>query len=285
MNKSIVKTGVLLLMISLGTQVLAQGLKPAQRTVVNPPLAKGKFHLYLLVGQSNMAGRGYPEAIDTTPNVRVLRLNKAGQWEIAKDPVHFDKSAAGVGPGLEFAKTLANQDPSVTIGLIPCAVGGSGIDFWKAGTYYPATKTNPYDDAIARAREAMQSGTLKGILWHQGESDSGPAKSAEYADKLTKLIASFRKDLDAPNVPFVAGQLPDFQIHQQDSTGKAKVNPYAIKVNEAIAGLKGRVKNYSFITADSTADRGDHLHFNAESARLMGRRYARQIQELTKKSK
>jgi hypothetical protein len=284
-SMGIKKAGMLLLLIGLAGNLFAQGLKPLQRVVVQPPPVKAKFHLYLLIGQSNMAGRGYPEAVDTTANVRVLRLNQAGQWEIAKDPIHFDKSVAGVGPGLEFGKAMAEADPTVTIGLIPCAVGGSGIDVWKAGAFYAATKTKPYDDAIARGKTAKQSGTLMGIIWHQGESDSSPQKSVAYADNLTAVIASLRADLQAPNVPFVAGQLPDFQIHQQDSTGKAKVNNGAIKVNEAVASLKGLVKNYAFVTAEGTDHRGDHLHFNAVSARLMGRRYAKQMLELQKQKK
>ncbi|RZK15243.1 MAG: hypothetical protein EOO56_23260 [Hymenobacter sp.] len=72
----------------------AQSLKPRQRVVVAPPARKEKFRLYLLIGQSNMAGRGYVEAPDTVPNRRVLRLNPAGQWEVAKDPLHFDKPGA-----------------------------------------------------------------------------------------------------------------------------------------------------------------------------------------------
>ena len=91
-------------------------------------------------------------------------------------------------------------------------MGGSAIAFWQPGAFYPATKTHPYDDALARARAAMQTGTLAGIIWHQGESDSNPAGSEAYAQNLTELIARLRQDLQAPNVPFVAGRLPAFQM-------------------------------------------------------------------------
>src|SRR5689334_23319089 len=81
-----------------------------------------KFHLFLLVGQSNMAGRGVVDTSDTTPHDRVLMLNKAGEWTPAVDPLHFDKPIAGTGLGKTFATILAEADPGITIGLIPAAV-------------------------------------------------------------------------------------------------------------------------------------------------------------------
>jgi hypothetical protein len=270
---------LMMLSVSIGT-VCAQKTKPIIRQVVEAPLNKQKFHLYLLIGQSNMAGRGVVEPQDTLPNRKVLRLNEKNQWEIAKDPVHFDKSVAGVGPGLTFGKIMADQDTTVTIGLIPCAVGGSGIDFWKEGAFYNATKTYPYDNAIGRTKEAMRSGTIKGIIWHQGESDSNPAKSIVYGQKLKQLIEALRGDLYAPLLPFVAGQLPDYQIEKKDSLGVEHVNSAAVAVNKAIADLQ--IGNYAFISAKNTSDIGDHTHFTASSARLMGRRYAEAMIKLNK---
>ena len=255
----------------------AQKIQPLLRQKVMPPVSKNHFHLYLLAGQSNMAGRGYPGAVDTTGNIRVLRLNKEGEWEIAKDPLHFDKQAAGVGPGLQFGKMMADADTAVVIGLIPCAVGGSAISYWKKGAFYPATQTHPYDDAIARTETAMRSGTLKGILWHQGEADSNKEQSSSYEDNLRSLINTFRTDLAVPGVPFIAGELPDFQIYRQDSTGNNTINVYAIQVNKAIAHLEKSVTNYGFVSAKNTSHRGDHLHFDAESARLMGERFAKRM--------
>jgi len=261
-------------------QVEAQRVRPKERKIVQPPANKTKFHLFLLVGQSNMAGRGYTEAVDTLVHPHVLRFNKDGEWEEAKDPLHFDKPIAGVGPGLAFGKAMADADTSVIIGLIPCAVGGSGIDYWQEGAYYPATKTHPYDDALLRAKKAMQTGTLTGIIWHQGEADSKPASCLVYEAKLKALIATFRKDLGKPMLPFVAGQLPDFQIYKQDSVGHKTINRSAIKVNEAIAAVKESVRNYGFVKANNTQHRGDVLHFSAASARLMGRRYAKEMMDI-----
>lgn len=83
------------------------------------------MELYLLIGQSNMAGRGKVDEESKQIHPRVFMLNKDGQWVPATDPLHFDKPSAGVGPGLAFGKALAEAAPEVRIGLIPCAVGGT----------------------------------------------------------------------------------------------------------------------------------------------------------------
>src|SRR4051794_2079406 len=136
--------------------------------------AKKDFHLFILAGQSNMAGRGKLDDEARQPKPRVLSLNKEGQWQPAVDPLHWDKSAAGTGIGRPFADVIAAKDPSITVGLIPTACGGSPISTWVPGASWAQTKSNPWDDSIARAKRAMQDGTLKGILWHQGESDCNP---------------------------------------------------------------------------------------------------------------
>lgn len=275
--------GLSLLLLTLPRPELsAQTLAPRQRQVAAPPVRKDKFQLYLLVGQSNMAGRGLVEAQDTVPNRHVLRLNKAGQWELAQDPLHFDKPVAAVGPGLTFGRLMAAQDTSVVIGLIPCAVGGSGIDAWTPGAYFADTKAYPYDEAMARAKVAQQSGMLAGIIWHQGETDSNPEKSPAYATKLTALIARFRTDLQSPTVPFVAGQLPAFQFQKVGSDGVSHPNVDAVRINDAVAALGKTVPYYAYVSAAGTTDRGDQLHFDARSARLMGQRYAQAMQQLHK---
>lgn len=93
--------------------------------------------MFLLAGQSNMAGRGTVTPQDRTPHPRVLMLNQAGEWVPAVDPMHFDKPVAGVGPGRTFGIAIAEANPGVTIGLIPCAVGGSPIDAWQPGVLRP----------------------------------------------------------------------------------------------------------------------------------------------------
>ncbi len=229
--------------------------------------AKEKFHLFLLVGQSNMAGRGKVEDQDKIANDRVLMLSKSGEWVTAVDPLHFDKPVAGVGLGRTFGLEVAKATPGITVGLIPCAVGGSPIDTWKPGAYYPATKSRPWDDAINRAKLARKSGSLKGILWHQGESDSTAALAPGYEAKLHDLVKRLRKELDAPEVPFLVGQLGQFEDVPWNEDRK--------QVDAAHRELAKKLPNCAFVESTGLKHKGDKVHFDSASYRELGKRYAK----------
>ncbi|MDP3072875.1 MAG: sialate O-acetylesterase [Opitutaceae bacterium] len=229
-----------------------------------PP--KENFHLFLLIGQSNMAGRGAVEAQDKVPHPRVLTLNKAGEWVPAVDPIHFDKTIAGVGLGRTFGLEIAEATPGVTIGLIPCAVGGSRIAAWQPGASDSVTKTHPWDDALRRAELALPAGTLKGILWHQGESDAKRDLAPAYAAKLADLIARLRAELHAPAAPFIAGQLGNFAGRPWDE--------FQRQFDQTLRDLPVSVPHTAFVSAEGLTDRGDKLHFDAASYREFGKRYA-----------
>lgn len=231
-----------------------------------PLPSKENFHLFLLIGQSNMAGRGTVEAQDQVPDPRVLTLNKAGEWVPAVDPIHFDKRSAGVGLGRTFGREIAAATPGVTIGLIPCAVGGTAIDKWQPGAFDEKTKTHPWDDALRRAKQALSAGTLKGILWHQGEGDAKRDLAPAYPAKLDALIARLRAELDAPEVPFMAGQIGQFAGKPWDQ--------FQHQFDDLLRALPARVQRTAYVSAEGLTDRGDKLHFDAASARELGRRYA-----------
>ncbi len=233
--------------------------------------AKEKFHLYLLVGQSNMAGRGVIEDQDKSPHPRVLMFTKENTWAPAVDPLHFDKpQIAGVGLGSSFGRAMAEADPEVTIGLIPCAVGGTPLARWQPeGDLYAA--------AVKRCRAAQEHGTLRGILWHQGEGDSGTeANARSYGERLAKTIAGFRKDLEAPGVPFVAGELGHFLLPTTDA-GKPK---FWKVVNEQINDLPNKVPHTAAVSAEGLKHKGDDVHFDSASLREFGRRYAKALAEV-----
>lgn len=256
-------------------------IQPRLRQKGTPPKAPGKFWLFLLAGQSNMAGRETVEATDTIPQSHVLTLNKNGNWEIAKDPIHFDRDYAGVGPGFSFGKSMIQADTSIYIGLIPCAVGGSAISSWKpAANASPAGKN--YQQAIERCRVAMKSGTLKGIIWDQGETDCTEKGIQGYDEKMSDLIAAFRNDLGNPKLPFIACELPAFQMQQPDKNKQLVDNLYVKPINDQIKSLKGKIEAYDYVTTEHTDHRGDHLHFNTASARLMGQRYAALMKKMLK---
>ena len=239
-----------------------------------PLPSKDKFHLFLLVGQSNMAGRGVVEAQDVVVNPRVLMLSKEGKWVPAVDPMHFDKAAAGVGLGKTFAQIIAEANPGVTIGLIPCAVGGSPIDTWKPGVFYPATKSHPWDDMVKRVELALPAGTIKGILWHQGESDSQAGLAETYAGKLQDLVKRLRELVKAPEVPFIAGQMGVFD--------EAPWSPEKVLVDKAHRDLPKEVPHTAFVTAEGLHHKGDNVHFDSAAYRELGKRYAAAFLKMTK---
>ncbi|MCO6043576.1 sialate O-acetylesterase [Aeoliella sp. ICT_H6.2] len=227
---------------------------------------KQQVHLFLLAGQSNMAGRGKVGPEDKRIHPRVFALSKQGEWVPAVDPIHYDKRSAGVGLGKSFALALAEQRDDIVIGLIPAACGGSPISTWEPGGYHNQTKSHPYDDAIARTRRATRDGTLQGILWHQGEGDSHPERAPDYEERLRQLIGRFRQDLDAPQLPFVIGQLGQFP---QKPWNEARQT-----VNQAHIAIAEQVPRVGFVSSDGLTCRADNTHFNAESLRKFGRRYA-----------
>ena len=230
--------------------------------------SRSRFHLYLLIGQSNMAGRGKVAKEDQAPHPRVLKLNKKDAWVPAIDPLHFDKSFAGVGPGIVFGKAMAEADPSVTIGLVPCAAGGSPITVWVPGAHWKQTRSKPYDDMLRRVKAARGRGVLKGILWHQGESDSNPTDAPLYAERLDDLTARIRRDLRVPAAPFLVGGLSDPLLARK---------PEAKTVDNALRGLPKRVAGTAYVAAEGLGLKSDNAHFTAASARELGRHYAKAL--------
>ncbi len=235
---------------------------------------KKDLHVYLLMGQSNMAGRGKIEEQDKTPHERVWRLNYSNTWELAVEPVHQDRAKGlGVGPGLSFGKSMAEHNKKAVIALVPCAVGGTLLVRWSK-------EGDLYSNALVRAKIAMKDGTLKGILWHQGENDSIKLETAEtYEERLVKMIEDFRKDLGQPAIPFVAGQIGEFLYTRKDPTA----TPHARMINDALAKIPGRVLNTACWKATGLTHHGDEVHFDTKSQREMGRRYAEEMIKLQKK--
>lgn len=234
------------------------------------------FHLYLLIGQSNMAGRGSIEEEDKVAHPRVLTFSKDNAWVPAIDPLHFDKPAiAGVGLGSTFGRVMADANPNVTIGLIPCAVGGTPLSRWQKDG-------DLYQQAIKRTKTAMKDGTLKGVLWHQGESDAGSEETARsYGKRLAQMISDLRKELNAGELPFVAGQLGEF-LRRESKDGKPSYWPL---INEQLASLPSRADGTAVVSASALKHKGDEVHFDAPSLRELGKRYAKAMQELQKSKK
>ena len=181
----------------------------------------------------------------------------------------------GVGLGKTFAQIIAEAKPGVTIGLIPCAVGGSPIDSWQPGVFYPPTKSHPWDDTVKRVALALPAGTIQGILWHQGESDCKPELASAYAPKLHDLVKRLRELVKAPEVPFIAGQMGKFD--------DVPWSPEIVTVDKAHQELPKHVPNTAFVTAEGLKHKGDKIHFDAASYRELGKRYAEAFLKMTKR--
>jgi hypothetical protein len=207
---------------------------------------------------------------DRTPHPRVLAFTADGRWEPAVEPVTRDrKGGLGVGPGLAFGKAMAERDPGVTIGLIPCAVGGTPLSRWQKGG-------DLYADAVRRAKLAMEVGTLKGVIWHQGENDAAEEERAKsYGDRLAGAVRDLRIDLGTPELPFVAGQLGEFLYARSGNK-----SPFARTVNEALAALPGRLAHSACVPSAGLGHKGDELHFDAAAERELGRRFAAEMLRL-----
>jgi hypothetical protein len=225
-------------------------------------VARDDFHLYLLMGQSNMAGRGKMTEEDRQPIEGVYALNADGAWSPAAHPLHFDKPrVAGVGLSLDFAKAMRRSDPDATIGLIPCAVGGTRLDQWKKGQAL-------YDNAVARAKVASRCGVLRGILWHQGEGDSAENLASTYAARLSAMLADLRTDLGQGDLAIVVGELGHFRKH-----------PGTLVINDQLHEVAQRLPRVAWTSAAGLGHNGDSTHFDASSLKKFGRRYAEKMLE------
>jgi len=230
--------------------------------------AKENFHIYLLIGQSNMAGRGKVDPATNQPHPRVLKLDQNGNWVPATDPLHFDKpKIAGVGPGSGFGPAIADASPDVTIGLIPAAVGGTPLSRWVKGG-------DLYERAVKLVKQNQQYGVIKGAIWHQGEGDSSnPELYNTYQKRLATMIADLRADLNTPDLPFVMGELGEFFTR-----------PGAGTVNGALHGIAKEVPVTGVASSKGLPAKSDQVHFNAAAEREFGKRYAAQMLQLQKKA-
>ncbi len=229
------------------------------------------FHLYLPVGQSNMAGRGVVDGESKQPDPSVTVLAKSLEWKPATDPLHFDKPVAGVGPSLAFGKAMAAAAPDIRVGLVPCAVGGTSIKVWVPGAEDQATHTHPYSDMLARVLEVQKAGVLKGIIWHQGESDRASA-TPPYRTLLADLVGRIRTDLQT-DAPFVAGEISSFDPANAEVTSR---------FNREVHLLESTLKKYGCVSSEGLNHKGDKLHYDALSVRILGKRYVGKLSELEK---
>ena len=216
---------------------------------------------FLMIGQSNMAGRGYLHEVKPIVNERIVMMRN-GRWQMMAEPINCDRSVAGISLAAPFAEAWCHEYKEGQIGLIPCAEGGSEIDEWDVGNAL-------YNHAISEARFAMKNSQLTGILWHQGESDGMGGKHEKYYEKLHRIMQGFRKELDAPNLPIIIGGLGDFL--GRSGFGK-NCTEYTL-INQKLKQFAFENDNCYFVESSGLTSNPDGIHINAVSQRKFGLRY------------
>ena len=240
---------------------------PKQHVRVDEMPARHNLWVFLLAGQSNMAGRGFVEPRDTLPEDRILTITKNKQWILAKEPLHFyEPELTGLDCGLSFCREMIKHVPdSVSIALIPCAVGGSSIQQWLGDSLHRTVQL--LSNFKNNVDFAERYGMVKGVLWHQGESDSSPDLIVKYKRNLKKLISAFRHTVGHDGLPFFMGELGSFADPGRQRGWDS--------INNIIHEVAVQDENTFVIGTDDLETKGDNIHFNSEGQRSMGWRFAR----------
>ena len=254
-----------------------------------------KFHIYLCLGQSNMEGNAKFEPQDTIVNKRFQVLEavdcenlnrKKGQWYTAVPPL--SRCTTGLTPADYFGREMiAHLPEDVTVGVINVAVGGCKIELFDKDNYESYVSSspdwlkntvsqydgNPYGRLVEMAKIAQKTGVIKGILLHQGESNTGDTL---WTKKVKLVYDNLLKDLNlkAESTPLLAGEV----VH-------ADQGGICASMNKIIATLPETIPNSHVISSSGCPDAEDNLHFSAEGYRMLGKRYAAKMLELTKTKK
>jgi len=279
MKRNMIKYFGLLLSILLNTSVSAQ----------NP-----NFHIYLCFGQSNMEGHGKFEEQDTITDKRIMLLQAVdcpdlnrnkGEWYVAQSPL--TRCHTGLTPADYFAKTLIQNVPeNVQIGIINVSVGGCHIQLfdkdstsnyvanaphWMKGML-AAYDNNPYGRLIEMAKIAQKSGVIKGVLLHQGESNTG---DIDWPNKVNRVYKNILNDLtlDAKHVPILAGEMLS-----------AEEGGRCASMNTIINTLPQVIPTAYVVSSKDCEGIPDGLHFSPKGYRQLGINYAKKLLEITTKT-
>jgi len=240
---------------------------PRSQVYVDELPPKGKVWLFVLAGQSNMAGRGVVEPCDTVPHPRIFSVIPDKRWVVAKEPLQlYQPALTGLGPGLAFARALIEElDEEIYIGLIPCAVGGSSVGNWLSDSLYNGVKLKSnFTDKLQWAKE---HGTVKGIIWHQGEADATTVKLPRYKADLTLLFDYFREVAGDDELPIIAGELGIFM-------GVEKNRQEYMILNDILYEISHEDPDMALARSFGLKAKEDNVHFDSWSQRIMGKRYA-----------
>lgn len=259
---------ILLSAFILLTAQITQDARPPNLSGSDMPVKKvppkKNVWVFVMAGQSNMAGRGIVEPQDTITDKRIFSVNASGQLIYAREPLHFnDPKMAGLDCGLSFARELTDNLPDdIYILMLPAALGGSSVSQWLGDSLHRNIKL------LSNFREMVKTGkkygTVKGILWHQGESDANETDIPLYKERLAELISIFRKYAGKKHLNVMIGELGSFSENNRN---------WQI-INTIIKEYSSGDKYTLTVNTGDLAHKGDKVHFNSEGQREMGRRFA-----------
>ncbi len=278
---TVIRTMLFLMLLSLAAAAAAQEQRtqyfPRTTLYTNEMPPPGKVWLFVLAGQSNMAGRGLVEPADTVPDSRILFLTPDNRWAVAKEPLQlYQPAMTGLGPGMAFARALREKvDSDIIIGLVPCAVGGSSTTVWLSDSLFNGVRLK--SNLIEKMRLAQQYGTIKGVIWHQGESDATPERLPHFRENTLALFSLFRDLAGNPSLPVVAGELGLFR-------GVEKNRLAYLQINDILASIARDDPGVALVRSFGVTPMADRIHFDGPSQRMMGRRYAAAWLRLTQEN-
>lgn len=222
------------------------------------------IHSFLLIGQSNAAGRGFlaeADPIDTCD--RRLKTLRNGRWQTMFRPINPDRPFSGISFAESFAKAYADAHPGVDVGIIPCADGGTEISQWLPGGLL-------FDNAVNCTLLAQRTSILKGILWHQGESDCSADKCSAYAERFVSIMDTLRTKIGKNDLPILVGGLGDFLSQY---TASPEIMEFHPTINSILQNLGDSYRHCVFVSAVGLGANPDNLHFSATSLKELGKRY------------
>ena len=247
------------------------------------------FYIFLCFGQSNMEGNARPEAQDMkSPGPRFLLMpavdfpeqgRKMGEWCEAVPPLC--RPNTGLTPADWFGRTMVESLPkNIKIGVIHVAIGGIDIKGflpdsikeyaekkapgWMKGML-AVYDNNPYKRMVELAKKAQKDGVIKGILMHQGETNTGDPKWAGMVKQVYDNLCSDLQ-LKPEEVNLYAGN-----IVQADGKG------VCIGCKKQIDELPNTLHTAQVISSDGCTNGPDRLHFDAAGYRELGCRYAEAV--------
>lgn len=225
------------------------------------------MHSFLLIGQSNMAGRGYLNEAHEIDKSRIYTLRN-GRWLKMFRPINPDRRFSGVNLAESFAEAYSKKY-NVDVGLICCADGGTKLSQWMPGELL-------FDNAVNNAKLAARTSEIVGVLWHQGESDSTDELYPTYQTRLESMMQALRNALNLHDVPFILGGLGDYLVHYP-------LENY-VHINAALQNIAAKNELVGFASAEGLTANPDNLHFNAQSLYDFGLRYFEAFEKLNKQT-